>query len=50
MLWQGFDISGAHLVSRDHFAGNGVIHLIDQVLIPAESEAIALLAEDPRLR
>lgn len=45
-----FSVNGAMLVSSDHQAGNGVIHIIDRVLFPPETTAIGKIREEPSLR
>lgn len=46
---RGFDVSGARVVSRDHQAGSGVIHVIDKVMFPPEGTAVDKLGADARL-
>ncbi len=47
--FQGFSVNSAKIVSSNHEAGNGVIHVIDSVLTPPTETAFQRIREQPAL-
>lgn len=42
-------VNSAVIVHPDRLVGNGVVHVIDKVLLPPQFNAIEIIKQDPRL-
>ena len=43
-------VNNARVTSMDHSCENGVVHKIDQVLVPPQDSIMDYIAKDPELR
>ncbi len=48
--FQEYGVNNAKIVSSDHTAGNGVIHVIDRVMFPPQGAAIDKIHDESKLR
>lgn len=46
---QRFGVNSATIVNPNHKVGNGVVHVIDKVLMPPPASALDIIKQDPRL-
>ena len=46
----GYGVNGAKIVSSDHQAGNGVIHVIDTIMFPPDETIHEKITANKKLR